>query len=231
MDMSKFVQLLLVGAILTMEAVGCRRDPVLAALTGFDKYAKEKGDDVQEKHAELALSRWKNRRVDREPILLVAQLGKPIGMETVKLNLLTFDEDEDIVGLGIIEEYVDANGLKATLTEEYPALGPLMDPKDTALQLLYPTVQIRSAGQRKDIERWKEYVNAKPRNIHAKLDEVPSGYRWPDMPAIWISTPDPNHVDVYVYIYDQQGHKSDPLLVVNFVSQGRMRNMYRILRP
>jgi hypothetical protein len=224
------MQLLLVGAMLTVEAAGCRRDPVLGALKRFDEYAKEKGGDVEKQHAALTLSKWQNHRLDGEPILLVAQLGNPTGTEIVKLNLLTFDEDQDIIGLGIVEEHFDVNGSKTTLTEEYPALGPLMDPEDTALQVLYPTVQIRSAGQRKDVEQWKEYINAKPMNIHARRDEIPSGYRWPDMPPIWISIPEPNHVDVHVYIYDEEGHKSDPLRVAKFPPQGWMRDMYRMLR-
>jgi hypothetical protein len=231
MNTRTLVQLLLAGAMLAVEAGGCRRDPVLGALKRFDEYAKEKGGDVEKQRAALALSMCQNHRLDGEPILLVAQLGKPTGTEIVKLNLLTFDEDQDIIGLVIVEEYIDANGLKTTLTEEYPALGPLMDPKDGALQLLYPTVQIRSASQRKDVEQWKEYVNAKPMNIHARRDEIPSGYRWPDMPPIWISIPEPNHVDVHAYIYDQEGHKSDRLRVANFPPQGKMRDMYRMLRP
>jgi hypothetical protein len=28
---------------------------------------------------------------------------------------------------------------------------------------------------------------------------------------VWISIPEPNKVDVYVYVYDRAGHKSDPL--------------------
>jgi len=62
-------------------------------------------------------------------------------------------------------------------------------------------------------------VKAKPGDINARRGVVPSGETLPVVPPIWISIPEPNHVDVHIYIYDQQGHKSETIRVANFIPQ------------
>jgi len=220
MNISTFVQLLLIGAMLASGATGCKRDPALRELNRLKEYAIEKGFDVEEQRADLALSKWQNGRLDREPILLWAQLGKPIGMETKDLSFFTFDEDMDIVGFGIVEEYVDANGLRTTLTEEYETTGNGPYPPDEAVQAFIFPVQIRNASQRKDVQQWNEYLEAKSHDVKTGRDLPPVGKTWHVRPPIWISIPEPNHVYVYVYVYDRQGHKADPLRVVNSIPQG-----------
>jgi len=122
------------------------------------------------------------------------------------LLLGTFDEDRDIVGLGIREEYNDANGLKTLLTEEYPAFVHRMS---SELLLSRPCpVKIRDGDQRKDAQCWDEYVNGEGIDV----SRLQSKKHWIEtLPPVWTSIPEPNRVDVYVYVYDKAGHKSDPL--------------------
>jgi len=220
MNISTFVPFLLIGAILAAGAIGCKRDPALRELNDMKDAAIKKGFDIEEKRIELALSKWQNGRLDREPIMLWAQLGKPIGMETKDLTFFTFDEDKDIVGFGIVEEYVDANGLRTTLTEEYETTGNGPYPPDTSVQAFIFPVQIRDAGQRKDVQKWNKYLEAKSNDVKAGRELPPIGKAWHVMPPIWISIPEPNHVYVYVYVYDRQGHKAERIRVNNNIPQG-----------
>jgi hypothetical protein len=122
------------------------------------------------------------------------------------LLLDALDEDKDVVGFGIREEYTDVNGLKTVLTEEYPAFAHQMGSEVLPLRLC--PVQIRDAGQRKNEQRWGEYV--KGEGIDVSNPRATELWRETFAP-VWVSNPEPNKVDVYVYVYDKAGHKSDPL--------------------
>ena len=220
MNISTFARLLLVAIMLAAGITGCKRDPALRELNRLKEYNIEKGFDIEEQRVESALSKWQNGRLDREPIMLWAQLGKPIGMETKDLTFFTFDEDKDIVGFGIVEECVDANGLRTTLTEEYKTTGNGPYPPDEAVQGFAFGVQIRDAGQRKDVQQWNAYLEAKSRDVESGRELPPVGKAWHIMPPIWISIPEPNHADVYVYVYDRQGHKSERIVVRNSIPGG-----------
>jgi len=206
MNTRKLVQALLVVVIMVLGISGCKRDPVLDDLKYFKEEAKAKGYGAVEQRYELALSKWQNRTVDSEPILITAGLNKPIGYEDMYLGLVTFDEDMDVLGLGINEEYTDVNGLKTTLTEEYPVFVYRMKPEVLDLRL-FP-VQIRDAGQRKNEQRWDEYIKGDGIDVN----DVRRLKHWREtLPPVWVSNPEPNKVNVFVYIYDQAGHKSEPI--------------------
>ena len=217
MNISTFARLLLIAAMLAAGVTGCKRDPVLGELNRLKEYAIKKGFDVEEHRAALALSKWQNGRLDSEPIMLCAMLSKTIGRETKNLSFFAFDEDMDIVGFGIVEEYADANGLRTILTEEYDTVGKGPYPPDEAVQAFGFIIQIRDAGQRKDVQRWNEYLKAESGDVNAARDLVPAGKTLPVMPPIWISIPEPNRIDVHVYVYDRQGHKSERIVVRNSI--------------
>jgi hypothetical protein len=223
MYISKFTRLILICAMLAAGTTSCKRDPALTELNRLKEDAIKKGFDIEEKRVELALSKWQNGRLDREPILLWADLGKPIGMENKNLTFFTFDENKDIVGFAIVEEYVDANGLRTTLTEEYETTGNGPYPADEAVQAFAFPVQIRDAGQRKDKQQWNEYLEAKSRDVKAGRESPPVGKTWHVMPPIWISIPEPNRVEVYVYVYDREGHKSEKIGVRNSIPGNKTR--------
>ena len=201
----RLVQALLLVVIVVPVISGCKRDPLLDDLKHLKEEAKRKGYSAVEQRYELAISKWKNRTVDREPILIDAGLGKSIVLP-VLVGLITFDEDMDVFGIGINEECADVNGIKTTLTEEYPAFVHRMKPEMLDLRL-FP-VQIRDAGQRKNTQRWDEYVKGEGIDVN----DVRVLICWREtLPPVWVSIPEPNTVDVYVYIYDQAGHKSNPI--------------------
>ncbi len=206
MNTRKLVQALLVVVIMVLAISGCKRDDVVSGLKHIKEKAKVKGRGADEKRVEVALSKWQNRTVDPEPILITAVMNKPTGYEDMYIGMFTFDEDMDVLGLGINEEYTDVNGIKTTVTEEYPVFVHRMKPEVVDLRL-FP-VQIRYAGQRKNEKRWDEYIKGEGIDVN---DVRRLKYWRETLPPVWVSNPEPNKVNVFVYIYDQAGHKSEPI--------------------
>ena len=202
---SMFVLLMILPTISS-----CRRDrdPVSEALKlmikNCSKHLPKSSGEMQ--RAQLALLKWENRVLDQEPLLMTALLTKAIGDENVSIGLITFNEDKDIIGFGIMEQCVDANGLKTFLVEEYDAFVHFVMPSVWDLREI--PVQIRNSKQRKDNKRWDKYVKGEG----IAVNEIRNVERWKEtLPPVWISLPDPNRTDVYIYIYDNAGNKSDPI--------------------
>ena len=188
----------------------CRRDrdPVSENLKlmikNCSKHLPKSSGEMQ--RAQLALLKWENRVLDRKPLLMTALLTKAIGAENVSIGLITFNEDKDIIGLGIMEKCVDANGLKTFLIEEYDAFVHWVIRPVLEIHML--PIQIRNAHQRKDNQRWDKYV----RGEGIDVNDIRNVERWKEtLPPVWITLPDPNSTDVYIYIYDNAGNKSDPI--------------------
>ena len=221
MNVSKFVKLLFVGAVLAMGAKGCKQNPTLNQLNWMKEEAIKHGDYLREQRIEVALSRWKNGHLDSDPYLLAAEMGKAIGSGNIHLVFFTYDEDKDIDGIGIIEEYIDPNGLNTTLTEEYETTGNRQYPEHEEVQLFGLMPKIRDAGQRKDEQLWFEYLQGKSGKVDVGQGLAPTEET---MPAVWISIPEPNHVDLKMYVYDQQGHKSEAIRVISSIPRERRGN-------
>lgn len=76
------------------------------------------------------------------------------------------------------------------------------------MNLCLTPIQIRNVDQHKDSQRWDKYVKGEGIDIN---DVRLLKYFKETLPTVWISIPEPNAVNVYVYIYDQKGHKSEPI--------------------
>ena len=161
--------------------------------------------------AESAISKWKNRIVDSKPILICAGLEKPYGIDKKILALIIFDEDRDIVGFIITEKYLEPDGEKTELQEDYPAY--VHDENIAAVDAYWFKVQIRDKKQQKDEKLWKEYEDT---NLEELTKE---NVREDTLPPIWISIPEPNKVDVWVSVYDKAGHKSEPVKLLNRINE------------
>lgn len=213
MNMWRLILSLLLVLILVLPISSCKRDPIIEELKHLKEKAKTKDFVDEIRHIESALSKWQNRTVDPEPILLTGGLSKSIGNEDVYLGLITFDENMDVLGLGINEEYIDINNMKTILNEEYPAFVHRMKPEVLDLRL-FP-VHIRNDGQRKNDQQWDKYIKGEEIDVN----DVLRLKRWREtLPPIWISVPDANTVKLSVYIYDQSGNKSTPINLHTSVS-------------
>ena len=127
------------------------------------------------------------------------------------------DVDSDVVGIGIEETHRGVNADKETvLREEYPVLYGTRAPGSWILGV---PVQLRDRNQTKDENAWNEYTEQYREREEAWAecaDEYNGNWGWweKEMPPVWVSLPDPNTVDVNVYLIDRSKHKSKPMKLV-----------------
>ncbi|MHC4144464.1 MAG: hypothetical protein ACYSWW_21005 [Planctomycetota bacterium] len=164
--------------------------------------------DVMQRAAP-ALSKWLNPTSDPEPIMFWAVLARP-SKRPETLWLYFIDEDMDAVGFAIEEHYVDAKGARQTRLEEYPAFAHTQW-IDVLGSRMIP-VCLRDADQRADKERWNSYVEGT--SIDPNM--LTSRDYWKErLPPVWVSIPEPNVVDVNVYVYDRAGNRSESVKLLN----------------
>jgi hypothetical protein len=157
------------------------------------------------KNIETATSKYENNQVDQAPVILWAFLLNYLRDGLGSLDIECYDEDKDLVGIGIKERYLDLNGKETTLIEEYPVMVRLKSqtfPIGISLR-----VKIRNSDQRKSEQNWNDYIEKEGNN---KLDFITSRMNFPD---IWISLPDANKTEVEMYIYDKKGNRSNSTIV------------------
>jgi len=150
------------------------------------------------KRTQAALRRLENEVLDPEPILVRAWVSN-LDDDACFLEFIVLDEDKDLLGLHIREQYTDVNGTVATFEEVYPVYVGF--PFAPFLSWNSELVRIRNSNQRKDEKLWQEYVN-----------EVAKGKRT-SMPDVWISIPEDNTTRVFMSVYDRAGNKSESVEV------------------
>ncbi len=161
-----------------------------------------------EERRQQALARLEGGVVHSEPILLFARVLRPVGYDPVNIGLIVVDQDRDLLGIGIREFVRDENGRSVVrLEERYPVFAHrewryVMD-------VVQVPFSVRDADQRKNECCWKDYVQK-------AIDRI-SPVRWEHyrdtLPTVWVSLPKPGDLDVEVYVYDQAGHESDPVVL------------------
>jgi len=171
------------------------------------QYMVKKGLPPSSQHrAEVALSKWENGVLDPQPILVDALLATPKGQNTPLILLVISDEDSDITGMGVREDHHKSGGQTDTIVETYPVYDS-HSPSAVSYELV--PVKIRNSGEHKDEALWKHYaVSAEPPSPET-------------LPPVLVSVPEPNKVDVSIWVYDRAGHKSGPIALRNIYETQR----------
>jgi len=181
---------------------GCKDDLVVSDLETLRPRAARVGT---EDRIEQALSKWRNKRPDSEPILFFAGIATPVEPKPM-LCFATFDEDRDLLGLVVEKKHTDANGATTRIVEEYPVF--VHRPVTEVVEFFLLPVRIRDADQRKDIQQWQDYVGGHAVDLSRMRDVE---YYRQTLPPVWISTPEPNSAAVHVYLYDRAGNRSEDI--------------------
>jgi len=206
---------------------GCRRHSVdfVAESLVFakqDPYARFDAANV-EGRVEKALLQWKSEKANAEPMILYAiiadaNLGEHPNPK-VPLMCKIFDEDSDVIGLGVREQYTDQAGQTVMLDEKYPLdvhRAPFYSDSPTIIMMLEVDVHIRNQNQRKDETQWEAYVSGVGIDVNGMLD---GDYWEKTLPPVWVSMPEAGKLDVFVYAIDSEGNMSSPIPLV--LCQGR----------
>jgi hypothetical protein len=168
--------------------------------------------DVQ-RRAEIALKRWKGPiGLDTsKPFLVRAMLYDAYsGGRYAWLNPIAIDQNlPDLCGVRIKEERINPDGSRAVIEEDYPVYVGYFDaPLDGGLST---AVHIRTGDEQKDVKLWEEYlIDNIDRLIYEHIaKQGPRKRRSLAMPPVWISTPDPNKVRVFISVYDRARNRSE----------------------
>lgn len=179
--------------------------------------------DAKER-AQTALTRYDDDVSDPTPFLVYARIETAPGEEEPTLAFLVLDEDDDLLGFGLLEESYEPNG---TVEEEYPVFAHFR--LESILTWYDFPVHVRDANQNKDATLWNDYLAMDFNDALRKaIDDgkvlvepsvvtptEPAVWRakyafWEmSLPPAWVSVPAADHVDVSIYVYDRAGHKSN----------------------
>lgn len=151
--------------------------------------------------AESALRKWKNDKLDPDPILIRAVLVRPERKRDYILVLQSCDEDHNTLGVVITEVNKKKNGHTVNIKEDYPVY---INEPFTHNILKLVTVKIRKNEELKDEEQWQNYLDVGVQN----KDPIPD---------VWISVPNPSKIEIEIQIYDREGRKSAPVILENFL--------------
>lgn len=144
-----------------------------------------------------AIRLWENNTCDPVPILMYAVIDNVNDENVLRMGLSFSDEDSDIVGFGIREESRNEAAKEPIIEEIYPVFVHSSPP--SVWISLFP-IQERTVGKRKDENLWKHYPESSTADVR---------------PPIIVSVPDPNNVDVWIWLYDQAGNKSEKIKAFN----------------
>ncbi len=156
--------------------------------------------------ADLALSRWQDETLDSQPILFWSALTRPSGCP-ITLVLDFYDEDMDVIGFGVEERYINPTGTDEVRREKYPVYvhGLLWG---NVINTVSVPVSIRDSNQRASVGEWDRYIRGSDIDVNIPM----SREDWEStLPPVWVSRPDPNVVEVKVYLYDRTGQESEPV--------------------
>jgi hypothetical protein len=194
------------------------KDEILSKLNWIENvFLKNNALPESNQLVNMAISKWQNGALDPEPFLLYNQLHefrndfKDSNFKSASLSFYIYDEEKDIVGLIIEEEHTDSQGTNTSFQENYPIF--LHYVQKNVLRLIDIKVYMRN-GNKKNEEKWQEYAN---KSIEQLKNEFKSGKNMINtpfidtLPKVWISIPEPNKVNVNLYVYDKNGNISQPL--------------------
>jgi hypothetical protein len=248
------IQSLLALVALTVVALaGCRRAKEDAIREyGLELAAKyladmpESASAAVRERAAAACSKLENGIVDEGPVLVLAELSA-FDDGRAFLQIVCIDEDEDLRGLRVVEEFVDSNGTRTILKEDYPVYvaWALTQIKEICAFLVTQIkeicaflVDVRTEGQRKDEQSWKDYAIETLDDLVRKtvddretdylsLRDLPEKVGLELIPPICLSVPEPNRVKVLVSAYDRAGNASEP---VELEVSPRLRRVFGTVR-
>lgn len=224
------VSLLMLFGCMNKKQNACTIDSVTYVLMDHIQSRKATIEKDVKRRAELALSEWRNGMHDPKPILIFAALNKKSDNNTINMTLSIFDEDGDVIGFIVKEDYYDINNTVSTLEERYPVYFHCIPMAIADLHWL--KVSIRTNHQRKDEAVWKNYTNWDykkdldeylKKNDELGTPKLPEEFWGETLPAVWVSLPEPNKVFVSISLYDQEGNESEPVKLID-ISQRNNKN-------
>ena len=213
-----------------MWLTGCKKSPKLGDpnMALFERWSRLSWANDAKERIQYAIDTYKNKTMDRTPILVYAGLGKPVGLEEIMILLAVLDEDNDLLGFTVKEVSQDPNGTPVELEEDYPIFAHC--PAVGVVNGYGFSISARNDEQRKDERLWADHVENFDARLKKQLGPEPpmpsseSSADWSrisqygnrrfelwksSVPPIYISIPDSDKINVKIHVYDKADNISN----------------------
>lgn len=226
---------LYVYSITSLLVLGCERKPKSFDVNDvnmdiLERWSRRPLPNDDKERLSSAINKYNNKMVDPVPILIRAGLSKRIEPEEFLLGLAILDEDKDLLGFVIREESKDPNGTVTTLEEDYPVFAH--HPGFIAANMYGFDISARKGEQRMDEKAWDDHLkmdfvaqvnHLKPpsssvdwKSVDWMSDDIDTKtyskvYKFwkSSLPTIFISIPNSDNLNIWIYVYDRAGNKSN----------------------
>ena len=196
---------------------GCKNteDDTIYSLKSLKAKLERKGVSDRERSVlvriDKAISEYEDKKTDTIPILFYAGVSHPKERQEIYLQLAYYDEDSNILGLGIREK---ANNQYNFIEERYPIY--IQQSPPPVWSSLLP-IQKRTDNQRKDETAWSLYMRGEGELSYPEFMQKkgPSFLGKFKIPPIWLSLPDNPNSMPEVFVYDKDGNVSEFITIEN----------------
>lgn len=185
----------------------------LNVIFALNKYIERPFYSEAKPRASKALSTWENGIIDHEPILIFSFLRKVLELDDSYSDFIVlgyYDEDKDILGFGIREKHISSEKQITFIEETYPAHVHEDRLKNVVSGTWIP-VDLRIEGKYKDELEWDKFINGDNIDWNQPWDKI--------VPPMCVSVPEPDKIEVWVWVYDRAGNKSEPIKLINISSK------------
>jgi hypothetical protein len=200
--MKNVARILVLGGILMI--VGCKEKKTDYDLLRFDEYLEKpiakRSSEVRDKIL-FAKSLYQNKQNDPVPLLIYADISKAKGKDDYDIVVLYYDEDKDLLGIGIQEKWYDQSGkLLYAIEDLYPNYVHtiMMSPFSVCFQ----GIIFRGSQEVNYKQMWEEY----------QKKDITKTTTWQETltPPVVVSLPEKDK-EIYVWLYDKKGNTSGKL--------------------
>jgi len=228
---NKNVYVLFVYIIISLWLTGCEKSPMLGDpnMAQFERWSRLPWAADAKERIQYAIDTYKNKAMDRTPILVYAGLDKPVGSGEIMILLFVLDEDNDLLGFTVNEVSQDPNGTPVALEEDYPIFAHC--PAVGVVNGYGFSISARNDEQRKDERLWADHVGNFDAMVKKQIGPEPpepsseSSVDWfreynnyvarrfelwkSSVPPIYISIPDSDKINVKIHVYDKADNISN----------------------
>jgi hypothetical protein len=198
-DMTRIMTLC--GVLLIL---GCKEKKTDYDLLRFDDFLErpiaKRSSEVRNKIL-LAKNLYLNKQDDPVPLFIYASIDKPKEKDNYDIVFLYYDEDKDLLGIGIQEKWFDENGnVVKEIEDTFPTFlsCEIMEPLAFCIQ----GVALRDSLKIDYKQMWEEY----------QKKDIPKTTTWQETltPPVVVSLPEKNK-EIYIWLYDSKGNTSEKL--------------------
>ena len=202
-----------VGIVAMFLVIGCKKPPLnIREVSSVEDVIRRvvinpNMPSSAKDRANYVLSLYNNGIIDNKPVLIVCGISQIVGSEDPVIELIFYDENDDVVGFGI-KEIIEDDTTDDTMQNEYPVF--YHNKFSSNIHIRNFDVKLLTKENSKTLSDVKgEWDN------FTKLNLDLSTYEPVPIPTIYVGDLQKYGHEALAWIYDKAGNKSDPVRLIN----------------